>query len=122
MSSMRLLRPTVSDRSKPRRHAVLIAALMAAAAANPAFADPLADANAAEARGDFAAALPIYRSLAERGNVGAQRHLGYLYEIGAGVDRDWLKAAEWYSKADRRRGRRRGARLHRAKLGAGELH
>ena len=89
----------MSDRSKPRRHAVLIAALMAAAAANPAFADPLADANAAEARGDFAAALPIYRSLAEKGNVGAQRHLGYLYEIGAGVDRDWLKAAEWYSKA-----------------------
>ena len=89
----------MSDRSKPRRHAVLIAALMAAAAANPAFADPLADANAAEARGDFAAALPIYRSLAEKGNVGAQRHLGYLYEIGAGVDRDWLKAAEWYCKA-----------------------
>jgi TPR repeat protein len=90
----------VSDRSKLRIRAVLIAVLLAAvAAAKPAFADPLADANAAEARGDFAAALPIYRSLAEKGNVGAQKHLGYLYEIGAGVDRDWLKAAEWYSKA-----------------------
>ena len=90
----------MSDRSKLRIRAVLIAVLLAAvAAAKPAFADPLADANAAEARGDFAAALPIYRSLAEKGNVGAQKHLGYLYEIGAGVDRDWLKAAEWYSKA-----------------------
>jgi TPR repeat protein len=99
MSSMRLLRPTVSDRSKLQMRAVLIAALLAAAATNPAFADALADANAAEARGDFAAALPIYRALAEKGNVGAQRRLGYLYEIGAGVDRDWLEAAEWYSKA-----------------------
>src|SRR5262249_35946083 len=89
----------VSDDSKRPMRAMLIAALMAAAAANPAFADPLADANAAEARGDFAAALPVYRALAEKGNVGAQRHLGYLYEIGAGVDRDWLKAAEGYSKA-----------------------
>jgi uncharacterized protein len=96
---MRSLRPTVSDRSKLQIRAVLITMLLAAAAAKPAFADPLADANAAEARGDFAAALPIYRSLAEKGNVGAQKHLGYLYEIGAGVDRDWLKAAEWYGKA-----------------------
>jgi uncharacterized protein len=78
----------VSDRSKLQMRAVLITMLLAAAAAKPAFADPLADANAAEARGDFAIALPIYRSLAEKGNVGAQKQLGYLYEIGAGVDRD----------------------------------
>src|SRR4029077_15558013 len=97
---MRLLRPTVSDRSKLRIGAVLPPVLLAAvAAAKPAFADPLADANAAEARGDFAAALPIYRSLAAKGNVGAREDLRDLYEIGAGVDRDWLKAAEWYSKA-----------------------
>jgi uncharacterized protein len=78
--------------------AVLIAVL-AAAATGSALADPLADANAAEARGDFAAAVPLYRALAEKGNVGAQKRLGYLYEIGAGVERDWLKAAEWYGKA-----------------------
>src|SRR6516162_9725937 len=98
MSSMRLLRPTVSDRSKPRRHAVLIAALMAAAAANPAFADPLADANAAEARGDFAAALPIYRSLAEKGNVGAQR-LALAYAKGIGVEQSDVEAYKWYDIA-----------------------
>jgi TPR repeat protein len=69
------------------------------AASGPAFADPLADANAAVARGDFAAAVPLYRALAEKGNVAAQKQLGYLYEIGAGVERDWLKAAEWYGKA-----------------------
>jgi uncharacterized protein len=84
--------------SKPLMRAMLIAVL-AAAAADPASADPLADANAAEARGDFAAAVPLYRALAEKGNVGAQKRLGYLYEIGAGVERDWLKAAEWCGKA-----------------------
>jgi uncharacterized protein len=83
---------------KPLIGAVLMAVLVAAAS-EPAPADPLVDANAAEARGDFAAAVPLYRGLAEKGNVGAQKRLGYLYEIGAGVDRDWLKAAEWYSKA-----------------------
>jgi TPR repeat protein len=72
---------------------------LAAAAATPALADPLADANAAEARGDVATAVALYRALAEKGNVNAQKRLGYLYEVGAGVERDWLKAAEWYSEA-----------------------
>ncbi len=78
---------------------VMLIAVLAATKPGFAFADPLADANAAEARGDFTAAVPLYRALAEKGNVGAQKRLGYLYEIGAGVERDWLKAAEWYSKA-----------------------
>jgi TPR repeat protein len=89
--------------SKLRIRAVLIAAFVVAVgvapAAGPAFADSLMDANAAVARGDFAIAVPLYRALAEKGNVAAQKQLGYLYEIGAGVERDWLKAAEWYGKA-----------------------
>ena len=84
--------------SKPLISALLIVALVAAASTTT-LADPLADASAAEGRGDFAAAVQLYRALAEKGNVGAQKRLGYLYEIGAGVERDWLKAAEWYSKA-----------------------
>ena len=84
--------------SKPLISALLIMALVAAASTTT-LADPLADASAAEGRGDFAAAVLLYRALAEKGNVGAQKRLGYLYEIGAGVERDWLKAAEWYSKA-----------------------
>jgi uncharacterized protein len=84
--------------SKPLICVLLVAALTAAAG-KPASADPLADANAAETRGDFAAAVLLYRALAEKGSVGAQKRLGYFYEIGAGVEREWLKAAEWYSKA-----------------------
>jgi uncharacterized protein len=93
----------VAGFSKLQIRAVLKAALvvtaLVATAAGPACADPLMDANAAVARGDFATAVPLYRALAEKGNVAAQKQLGYLYEIGAGVERDWLKAAEWYGKA-----------------------
>jgi TPR repeat protein len=93
----------VAGFSKLQIRAVLMAAFVVtvcvAVAAGPACADPLQDANAAVARSDFATALPLYRALAEKGNVAAQKQLGYLYEIGAGVERDWLKAAEWYGKA-----------------------
>jgi TPR repeat protein len=85
--------------TKLQGSAVLVMVLVAMATAGRAFADPLADATAAETRGDFAAAASIYRSLAEGGNVGAQNRLGYLYQIGAGVECDWHRAAEWYSKA-----------------------
>jgi TPR repeat protein len=84
--------------TKLQGSAVFIMVLVAMATAGRAFADPLADANAAETRGDFAAAVSLYRSLAEGGNVGAQNLLGYLYQIGAGVERDWHRAAG-YSKA-----------------------
>jgi hypothetical protein len=44
----------------------------------PALAGPLEDANAAERRDDYATAIPIYRSLAEKGVVAAYNRLGYL--------------------------------------------
>lgn len=99
------------NRSRLHLSAVLVTLLVAVATARPTFADPLASAGAAETRGDFAAAIAIYRSLAEKGNVSAQIRLGYFYEIGAGVERDWLKAAEWYSKAAEAGDERAGAAL-----------
>ncbi len=39
-------------------------------------AGPLEDAEAATRRDDYATAIPIYRSLAEKGDVGAQKRLG----------------------------------------------
>lgn len=96
----RVLGPTMADASKRQIRAMpTIAVLVAFLAVETAFADPLTDANAAVARGDPAAAVPIYRALAQKGNVTAQKQLGYLYEIGAGVERDWVKAAEWYGQA-----------------------
>ncbi len=36
---------------------------------------------------------------AEQGNAEAQHELGYMYYNGKGVQRDYAKAAEWYSRA-----------------------
>jgi uncharacterized protein len=98
---VRRLGPKVAGRSNQIIRAVLSLTLtgVVIAASTPLFADAFADANAAASRGDFGAAVPLYRALAEKGNVAAEKQLGYCYEIGAGVDRDWLKAAEWYGKA-----------------------
>src|SRR5262249_39779105 len=40
--------------------------------------------------GNYATAIPIYRSLAEKGDVSARIRLGFLYESGAGLKRDWV--------------------------------
>ena len=62
-------------------------------------AGPLEDAEAATRRDDYATAIPIYRSLAEKGDVSAQKRLGFFYENGVGVKRDWAESANWFSKA-----------------------
>ena len=67
--------------------------------AAPVTAGPYEDAVAAERRDDYATAIPIYRSLAEKGNAAAMTRLGYFYNIGWGVKPDWLESAKWYSKA-----------------------
>jgi uncharacterized protein len=62
-------------------------------------AGPLEDAEAATRRDDYATAIPIYRSLAEKGDVSAQKRLGFFYQNGVGVKRDWVESANWFSKA-----------------------
>jgi uncharacterized protein len=57
-------------------------------------AGPLEDAEAATRRDDFATAIPIYRSLAEKGDVSAQKRLGFFYQNGVGVKRDWVESAK----------------------------
>ena len=52
-----------------------------------AYAGPLEDAEEAVRKGDYATAIPIYRSLAEKGDVSAQMRLGFFYESGAGLKR-----------------------------------
>jgi hypothetical protein len=63
-----------------------------------ALAGPLEDADAAERRDDCATAIPIYRSLAARGDIAAENRLGYFYQIGWGVKRDWLEAGKCTSR------------------------
>ena len=84
-----------------RRHFLLLAfsAVMLALMAGRAASGPLEDADAAERRDDYKTAIPLYLSLANAGNLKAQKRLGFFYEIGVGFNRDWLEAAKWYSKA-----------------------
>ena len=49
---------------------------------------------------DYASALGIYRSLADRGDAAAQFRVGQLYEYGADrVPKDPAQAIAWYNKA-----------------------
>ena len=50
-------------------------------------------------RKDFAAALGVWRPLAEAGNAEAQTLLGAMYWSGEGVLRDHKQAAYWYLRA-----------------------
>jgi len=57
--------------------------------------------NAAGAyeRKDFAAAIAVWRPLAEAGNAEAETLLGAMYWSGEGVPRDHKLAARWYLRA-----------------------
>ena len=53
----------------------------------------------AYSQGDYDTALQEWRSLAERGNAGAQLNLGFMYDHGYGVPKSYEEAIRWYRKA-----------------------
>jgi len=50
-------------------------------------------------RGDYAAALRIFRQLADQGDAEAQLNFGVMYDKGLGVTEDYAAALKWYRKA-----------------------
>ena len=50
-------------------------------------------------RGDYAAALRVFRQLADQGYANAQSNLGVMYSNGYGVPQDYGEAVKWYRKA-----------------------
>lgn len=64
-----------------------------------ASAGPLEDAHAAFERGDYAAAAPLFRTLAERGDGDAQFFMSLMYQDGAGVKQDNGQALSWLRKS-----------------------
>ena len=68
-------------------------------AAGPAVAGPLEDGVAAYDKGDYAAALRLWRPIAEQGDASAQYNLGVMYATGQGVTQDYATAVSWYRKA-----------------------
>ena len=79
------------------RSGFLTLAIMAFASS--ANAGPLDDGVAAYQRGDYAAALRLWRPLAEQGDADAQYNLGVMYDNGRGVQQDDGEAVKWFRKA-----------------------
>lgn len=50
-------------------------------------------------QGKYQEALHKYRALAESGSVTAQIFIGWMYEVGRGVDRNLEEARRWYRRA-----------------------
>jgi TPR repeat protein len=53
-------------------------------------------------RGDYAAALKVFRVLAEQGDAKAQNGLGVMYTKGHGVKKDYKEVVKWYRMAAER--------------------
>ena len=67
--------------------------------ATPAAAQDFAAGWQAYERGDYAAALKEWRTLADRGDAHGQTALGHAYKTGRGVPQDYTEAARWYRLA-----------------------
>ena len=74
-------------------------ALFAFFMVGPAVSADLQKGNAAYQRGDYAAAVSIWTSLAEQGDADAQESLGYMYHSGDGVLQDYKMAHMWFNIA-----------------------
>lgn len=83
--------------------ASLAALLLQLAVAATAVAGPYEDAQQAYSKGDYAAALRLYRPLARRGNPKAQEAIGGMYSRGEGVPQDKAEALVWFNMADAER-------------------
>jgi len=62
-------------------------------------ADAWKDAQTAYDKGDYAQAIRIWRSMAEKGNAVAQSNMGLVYYQGRGVAKDDQEAAKWWRLA-----------------------
>ncbi len=85
--------------ARQRIKIILAGGLLALTLFAAAAADTFEDGMAAARRGDYAAAIRLWRPLAEQGNANAQGSLGYMYEKGHGVLQNYARAFMWYRKA-----------------------
>ena len=67
---------------------ILLTSILFLNCIGPVAAGPLEDGIAAFRGGDYATAMQLLRQFAERGNLGAQFYLGFMYANGRGVPRN----------------------------------
>src|SRR5215213_11434903 len=83
-----------------KRNLVLMAAVLAVAA--PADAQSVKSGIEAWQRADYAAAVGIWRPLAESGDADAAFNLGQAYRLGRGVPINLGAAQTWLERAGRK--------------------
>ena len=83
----------------PSRTVRTLLALLLTILAGSAAAGPYEDGIAASERGDYVAAMALWRPLAEEGDAAAQFRVAVLYDLGRGVARDYQAAVLWYRRA-----------------------
>jgi TPR repeat protein len=66
-----------------------------------ALAVALTEGERAYARHDYVRAAPLLRVEAERGSPAAQTYIGFMYQNGLGVPRNYPAAAAWLNEAAR---------------------
>ena len=67
--------------------------------AAPLAAGPFEDANSAYDRGDYATALRLLSSLADKGDAAAQFLLGNMYDKGEGAPQNLAEGIKWHRRA-----------------------
>jgi uncharacterized protein len=85
--------------AKQRIRTLFASGIFAASLSGAATAGPLEDGQAAFGRGDYAAAMPLLRPLAEEGNAVAQYQIGVMYALGIGAPQDHAQSLAWRRKA-----------------------
>ena len=92
--------PSSTDSGAPvAGSAVLGSAVLGSAVLGSAVAGSADAGVAAYGRGDYPAALSVFRPRAENGDATAQFYLGYMYMLGDGLTQDYRLAKSWCQKA-----------------------
>jgi hypothetical protein len=84
-----------------KRHRVFVAAILFAISAVPVSAQTVKAGIEAWQKADYAAAVAIWRPLAEKGDSDAAFNLGQAYRLGRGVQTNLGAAQTWFERAAR---------------------
>lgn len=84
------------------RYAIVIAAMLTGVLAAPASAQSVKSGIEAWQKSDYAAAVAIWRPLAENGDADAAFNLGQAYRLGRGVPLNLGAAQSWFERAARK--------------------
>jgi len=84
---------------RPSAAFILIISFLSFLMACPILAGPIEESRKAYRGGDYKTAYQLIKPEAEKGDAVAQFILGYMYDEGKGVPKDYDEAVKWYSRA-----------------------